>query len=307
VLVQSNGKFLLERFTIATTPAGSIAVQLWERSTKAATSRMAVLADPRFEHERRASASAETFRSAMAGTDGLPRLRGSGREARAVARYADQATVLRRKKASESWLKSAELDQFAVVHFATHALVDEGSLSNTALALAPGGSDDGFVHAGELANLDLSAELVVLSACRTAGGAIVRGEGVQGLAAPLLAAGARAIAATWWPIGDIATRQVVDDFYREMASGQKAGDALRTAKLAALKRGEPPSVWAAFTLVGDPFARPPLQLPSSPNLLVPLLALAGVMILATYGVVRRRRRVGDARVPSRRTATTHQR
>jgi len=75
------------------------------------------------------------------------------------------------------------------------------TIANTALALAPEGAEDGFVHPAELAALGLQAELVVLSACRTAGGVIVRGEGIQGLAAPLLAAGARAVAATWWPIG----------------------------------------------------------------------------------------------------------
>jgi CHAT domain-containing protein len=215
--------------------------------------------------------------------------------------------VLRRKNASESWLKSAQLSQYAVVHFATHALVDDGSLSNTALALAPGGSEDGFLHAGELANLELNADLVILSACRTAGGAIVRGEGVQGLAAPLLAAGARAIAATWWPIGDVATLEVVDDFYRAMADGRNAGDALHSAKLAALRRGAPPRDWAAFTLVGDPFARPPLRPATLINPTWRWVALAAVVAALIYGAVMRRRRVGEARVPSGRTATTHQR
>ncbi|MGH7536669.1 MAG: CHAT domain-containing protein [Gemmatimonadales bacterium] len=72
----------------------------------------------------------------------------------------------------------------------------------TALALTPGQGEDGFVTPGELAGLRLDADLVVLSACRTAGGVVVDGEGVQGLTAPLLAAGARSVVATSWQVGD---------------------------------------------------------------------------------------------------------
>ena len=229
------------------------------------------------------------FRSALAGEHGLPRLRGSAREARAVARYSADATVRRRGNASEAWLKQTPLAEFGVVHFATHALVDEGSVENTALALAPTNDEDGFIGPAELANLPLAAELVVVSACKTAGGLIVRGEGVQGLAAPLIAAGARAVAATWWPIGDVATVRLVDDFYRAMAEGHPAAEALRLAKLAALQRGALPREWAAFTLVGDPMARPRLRVPSDRPTPALFVAIAAAAVLLAYAVVMRRR------------------
>jgi CHAT domain-containing protein/tetratricopeptide (TPR) repeat protein len=290
VLVLPDGHFVVERFAVASAPSASVAARLWERRSAAPSSRVAVLADPRFAHETNESANADVFRSALAGDRGLPRLRGSAREARAVARYSDQATVRRRGDASEAWLKRTPLAEFGIVHFATHALVDEGSVTNTALALAPEDDEDGFIGPSELANLRLAAELVVLSACRTAGGVIVRGEGVQGLAAPLIAAGARAVAATWWPIGDVATVRLVDDFYRAMAEGQVASEALRSAKLAALRRGAPPREWAAFTLVGDPLARPSLRLPAGDGRSVLLTALAGVVVaLVAYGLIRKRR------------------
>jgi CHAT domain-containing protein len=255
-----------------------------------------VLADPRFANERDAPAiGVEVFRSAVAGRGALPRLPGSAREARAVARYSAAATVRRRDGASEAWLKTSPLTGFGVVHFATHALVDEESVTSTALALAPSEGEDGFVNAGELLGLKLAADLVVLSACRTAGGKIVRGEGVQGLAAPLLVAGTRAVAATWWPIGDEASVRLVDDFYRGLASGHPAGDALRDAKLAALARGAPVREWAAFTIIGDAMVKPTLTMPGR-GLPVALLAtvVAGALLLL-YGVVTRSRRIVDAR------------
>src|SRR5690606_18298936 len=238
--------------------------------------------------------AAEAFRAALAAGADLPRLRGSAREARVVARYAPGAVVRRRRDASEAWLKRTPREDYGVLHFATHALVDEGSVSSTALALAPADAEDGFVGAGELAELELAAELVVLSACRTAGGVVLKGEGVQGLAAPLLVAGARAVAATWWPIGDAATVRFVDDFYRAMAAGTPAGEALRRAKLAALERGAPAREWAAFTIVGDPLALPLLRAPApgrgSPALLA---AAAFLLAVAAYGLAMRRRRTSE--------------
>src|SRR5690606_38335504 len=217
-LVLPDGRFVVERFAVATVPSAAVAARLWEPRTAAPPAGLAVLADPTFASGADGGeGAAEAFRAALAAGADLPRLRGSAREARVVACYAPGALVRRRRDASEAWLKRAPLEDYGVLHLATHALVDEGSVSNTALALAPADGEDGFVGPGELAELELAAGLVVLSACRTAGGVVLKGEGVQGLAAPLLAAGARAVAATWWPIGDAATVRFVDDFYRGMA------------------------------------------------------------------------------------------
>jgi CHAT domain-containing protein/predicted negative regulator of RcsB-dependent stress response len=293
-LVLPDGRHAVERFAIATAPSATIAARLWARAPGPQATAMLVLADPRFAGETRAPASGEASRTAVAGGDSLPRLRRSTREARAVARFARRATVRRREDASEAWLKHAPLTGYGVVHFATHALVDDASVANTALALAPGDGEDGFVGPGELAQLRLAAELVVLSACRTAGGVLVRGEGVQGLATPLLSAGARAVAVTWWPVGDVATVRLVSDFYGALASGLPAADALRAAKVAALERGAPAREWAAFTLVGDPLARPPVHpAPATWFWLIGATLTAAAGLLAVYGVARRRRRASE--------------
>ena len=118
----------------------------------------------------------------------------------------------------------------------------------------------------------------------------MRGEGVQGLAAPLLAAGARAVAVTWWPIGDVAAIPLVERFYQELAGGAGASDALRTAKLAALAAGGTPREWAAFTIVGDPLARPALRLPPREPPLAVFAGLAFVLLAAAYWVAAIRKR-----------------
>jgi hypothetical protein len=91
---------------------------------------------------------------------------------------------------------------------------------------------------------------------------VVDGEGVQGLTAPLLQAGARAVVATRWRIGDESAVAFVDALYGALARGLPVGEALRAAKLDAIRRGAPPSVWGAFTVVGDPFVTVPLRAPS---------------------------------------------
>jgi hypothetical protein len=103
---------------------------------------------------------------------------------------------------------------------------------------------------------------VVLSACRTAGGRILGGEGVWGLTAPLLQAGVRSVVATGWRVSDERTVRFVADFYGALAAGRPVADALRAAKLSAIERGVPPGEWAAFTVIGDPTVTVPLREPA---------------------------------------------
>jgi CHAT domain-containing protein len=179
-----------------------------------------------------------------------------------VGRFGARSIVRLRDSASAWFFKHTALDKFRVIHLATHAVVDDRAATRTALALAPGSGESGFVTPTDLAALHLKADLVMLSACRTAGGRIIAGEGVRGLTAPLLAAGAHAVVASYWEIGDQQTVRLVHDFYRAMAEGHPAADALRLAEVAALDRGAPPREWAAFALSGDPMVRVPVKVPA---------------------------------------------
>ena len=311
-LTLADGETAVERWAIGLAPSASLAATLWRRDAPGepgrVPGRVLAMGDPQFPLELSASAmrDGETYRSAFAAAGGLPRLKGSGEEVRTVARYAAGGSEVRtRAEASEAWLKMAPLERFDVIHLATHALVDERSLTRTALALAPSGAEDGFLSPADIAGLKLDADLVVLSACRTAGGVTIAGEGVQGLTTPLVAAGARSVIATQWRVGDRSTVRLVADLYDGLARGLTVAEALREAKLAALRRGAPPGEWAGFTVVGDPTAKVPLVKPSTPPVDLRLAAaLLVVLGVAGYWALRRRGRSAD-RASAGAVAPTH--
>jgi hypothetical protein len=313
VLRLADDRTVVERWAVGLAPSAGVAVGLWRsrRSLRTGdTMRVLALGDPEFPGEEAALATRDAviYRSAFAVEGGLARLTGSGDEARQVARYAPGPSEVRlRHEASEEWLKRARLDRFRVIHLATHALVDETSLARTALALAPGAGEDGFLSPADLASLRLDADLVVLSACRTAGGVTVAGEGMEGLTAPLVAAGAQSVVATQWRIGDRSTVRLVGDFYSALANGEPVADALRAAKLAAIARGAPPGEWAGFTVVGDPLARVAVVQPWPGHTAWWLASAAGLLLVgaASYFGVRRSGRRSERRVAPGTRALTH--
>lgn len=260
-LRMSDDRFLVERAGIAIAPSATVAVTLARRPANPRARTVVAFGDPTFPNENTADGSEDrsVYRSALTQTGGLDRLPYSGREARRVSEYAYRPLLRLREDASEAYLKRTPWRDVAVVHFATHALVDDRVLARSVIALAASDRDDGFLDPGELAALRLDAELVVLSGCRTAGGVVLVGEGLQGLTAPLLEAGARAVVASNWAVGDRSTLPFVDRFYGYMARGMTVGDALRRAKLDAIRDGVRIDQWSAFTLVGDAGARPQLR------------------------------------------------
>ena len=264
----ADGRYAVERYSVTVAPSAAVVATLWQRARERSTPverpvRLLAFGDPAFANrDAPREAAAETYRSAFDSAGGLQRLKASGGEAQLVARFTSEAEVRLRERASAAYLKSAPLEDIRVIHFATHALVDERTAARTALALAPGDGESGFVGPGDLAALKLDADLIVLSACRTAGGVVLGGEGIQGLTAPLLQAGARSVVATQWRVGDRSTLALVEGFYRGLARALPVAEALRAAKLEAIRGGAPPSEWAAFTAVGDPLVIVPLRVPS---------------------------------------------
>jgi CHAT domain-containing protein len=205
--------------------------------------------------------------SGLARWDTLPPLPEAAAEAREVARTAPRSLARIGRDASEAALKRMSLSDVSVLHFASHAVVDPAGLRGTALLLSPGGGEDGIVRPEELSALSLDADLVVLSACATAvSGGHAGDEGLRGLVAPLIEAGARGVAATLWAVDDQAQRLLVRRFYQRLARGEPTAAALRGAKLEALRGGAAPRDWAALVLWGDPLTRPLVtgQLSQSP-------------------------------------------
>ena len=257
-----DGRYALERVTISVVPSATTALTLRTLAVGGGSEVLAI-GDPRFE-ARRSSArtdDSDTREPGGAGFAGvrLQRLRFSGEEAVRVARYGTRSRVLLGRDAGEGAVRRANWNQVTVAHFATHAIVDVESQSRTALALSPDAGTDGFLTPAELATLPLRSPLVVLSACHSLGGQVLGGEGLRGLAAPLLEAGARAIVATHWSIGDRSVVPFVDRFYAAMAAGVTVDEALRQTKLAAIRDGMSISDWGGFSVIGDGTMRPRLR------------------------------------------------
>jgi CHAT domain-containing protein/Flp pilus assembly protein TadD len=145
-----------------------------------------------------------------------------------------------------------QLTDARLVHLATHGLLDDIKKLGVpgAIALAPSKDDEGFLTAGEIFNLKLNAELVVLSACDTARGKIT-GDGVIGLSRSLISAGAPSIIVSLWSVPDVSTGQLMTEFYRNFKLNPDKAQALRQAMLKTKNQYPNPYDWAAFTLIGE--------------------------------------------------------
>jgi CHAT domain-containing protein len=161
-------------------------------------------------------------------------------------------------EASKAKALSAEIGEYRIVHFATHGLLDSQhpELSGVVLSLIDeqGNQQDGFLRLHDVYNLKLKADLVVLSACQTALGKAVKGEGLVGLTRGFMYAGAPRVVATLWDVKDEATAELMKRFYEGiLKQGLRPSAALRAAQVSLWreKRFEAPYFWAAFTLQGE--------------------------------------------------------
>ena len=133
---------------------------------------------------------------------------------------------------------------------ATHGLFDEHQGLQSSLALSASDNNEGFLTAEKILNLNLNAELVVLSACNTGRGTIT-GDGVIGLSRSFLLAGAQSTMVSLWYVPDVATSALMTNFYQQFQSDPDRPRALRRAMLNTMKKYPTPYEWAAFMLVGQ--------------------------------------------------------
>jgi CHAT domain-containing protein/Tfp pilus assembly protein PilF len=198
--------------------------------------------------------------SGVAASETIPRLPSTRREALAIATFvpASQRLLALDFKASRTAALNPELGRYRIIHFATHGLLDTGrpELSGIILSLVDeaGRKQDGFLRVHEIYNLRLPADLVVLSACQTALGRDVRGEGLLGMTRGFMYAGASRVVSSLWKVDSAATAELMTRFYRKMLfEGQTPSAALRAAQISMLKgrRWRAPYYWAAFTLQGE--------------------------------------------------------
>ncbi|MEF3047507.1 CHAT domain-containing protein [Pseudotabrizicola sp. L79] len=184
-------------------------------------------------------------------------------QVRAAVAGTDPARIWQGLGATEAAVKSADLDAYRMLYFATHGLVagDRAGttlLTEPALALTPGAGEDGFLTASEIARMRLNADWVVLSACNTAVGEVPGAEALSGLAQAFLYAGARGMLVSHWPVESRSAVQLMTDTFRIRAESPDlpAAEAQARAMLAMLEGPNPawhhPAFWAPFVLVGRP-------------------------------------------------------
>lgn len=230
---------------------------------KPAAKTVAIFADPVFDKgdPRLRSAGAQPAPpDAAASPLTLPRLLFTRREAEAILSLVprERASLAESFAASRAAAQDPRLASYRILHFATHGILNEEApaLSGIALSLfdAAGRPQNGFLRLHDIYNLKLPVDLVVLSACQTALGKRMGGEGVIGLTRGVMYAGAARVVASLWKVDDAATAEFMRLFYQAiLKSGQAPAAALFTAQrqMAAQRRWSSPYYWAAFQLHGE--------------------------------------------------------
>ena len=229
----------------------------------------------------------------------IPRLSFSRREADAILALSPNPGALKAVdfEASLATATSQRLAQYRVIHFATHGLLNtqHPELSGVILSLVDerGVPQDGFLRLNEIYNLNLPADLVVLSACNSALGKEVRGEGLVGLTRGFMYAGAGGVAASLWKVDDEATAELMKHFYEGMFKrGLTPAAALREAQIAmwSQKRWHSPYYWAAFVLQGQYNQKEMLNPRLHAWQIAALAALISTLPAIVFLFLRRRRR-----------------
>ncbi|MEL7310830.1 MAG: CHAT domain-containing tetratricopeptide repeat protein [Pseudomonadota bacterium] len=202
---------------------------------------------------------AEQAPDASAEANSLNRLRLSAREAEVLMKLTpERVTAFSGFSANTTALQSDDFENASIVHLATHGFADDETPARTGVMFSlfdeTGKSTPGFVGLRDVYELRMNAELVTLSACDTALGRELAGEGLLGLTQGFMYAGARRVVASLWPASDRATAELMEHFYTGLLRDGLAPDAALAAakvKLRQNRRFRDPYYWSAFTLHGD--------------------------------------------------------
>lgn len=279
-----KNKFLIETNEVISSPSASALAVLRKETIGRvpAPKTLAVMADPVFDKEdarfqivaNRNKPKQEDKIELIAVTKKRTRAAGDSRDGLDLARLpftrleADLITSVVPEGQKEKWLDfaanrqsatSPQLANYRFVHFATHGFINDQNPELSGLVFSTidenGKEQDGFLRVGDIYNLRLPAEMVVLSGCRTGLGKDIKGEGLVGMTRAFMYAGAKRVTVSLWDINDEATSELMSHFYREIFAGQKRSpaSALREAQNTMIndKRWSNPYFWATFVLQGE--------------------------------------------------------
>ncbi len=255
-LRDAHGRYVVQSRSVLYSPSAS-GFYLLEKRRRASTAPKALLAVGGIPY-----AHSSMNRSGLTrgfNRSGFADLPSSADEVRiAQAAFAGKRTdLLMGASATEAAFKAAKLDEYRVIHLAVHGFADSTFPDRAALVLLSdaAAAEDGFLQASEISQLRLHADLVVLSACDTAVGALQGQEGVANLSRAFLLAGARNVVSTLWEIDDASSLFLMKRFYAHLSEGQSAAEALTSAKrdmLRAFGAKAVPYGWAGFIIEGVP-------------------------------------------------------
>jgi CHAT domain-containing protein/uncharacterized protein HemY len=251
----SDLPFLVRKYPLSYVQSASVlksllSVQTADTKTNSGSKRLIAFGDPVFEN---------TGNIQIAAVKKFSRLEYTGTEVEKISslfRNGSADVYLRNDATEENVKKGGELKKFNYIHFATHGYINEEKPDLSSLVLTRGNSseEDGFLQATEIFNLNLNADLVVLSACQTGLGKLIRGEGMVGLTRAFMYAGTPSIVVSLWSVSDMSTAVLMGEFYKNLIKNKLTKtDALRKAQLTLIAGGKyaHPFYWAPFILIGD--------------------------------------------------------
>ncbi len=195
--------------------------------------------------------------------------------------------ILESEQASESRFKEMA-GQFSILHFAMHTIIDNSNPMFSKLIFTPSDLDsinneDNLLNTYEIFNLELNANMVVLSSCNSGFGNLQKGEGIMSMARGFIFAGCPSLAITLWSIDDEASADLMSFYYQNLAQGMNKSKALQLAKIEFLKSADPirihPHFWASHILVGD---TKPLKLGKNSISIYCLVILIGMLLIGVF-------------------------
>ena len=245
--VSSAGRFLVERFEVVYAPSASCLATAVGRISRIWVKDWLGLA---------CSKNFPVPMLTLGSSAKLPSLPWVSEEIKSIAAHyrPDRRLMLLNGSSGEKAFKETRLDEFRIIHLATHGILDDINWRRSALLLEADdwADEDGLLQPREIASLRLNADLVVLSACRSATGSYETGEGLKGLALAFFTTGARSVLASLWTVSDRSTPAFMKYFYLHLREGRGKGRALQLAKADMLRSGySHPFYWAGYILLGD--------------------------------------------------------
>ena len=253
-LVDTQGKYLIEKHTIVTAPSIQVLdLTRQQRQSIGANRRSPIRGDDLLVVGN--PIMPKVWNPTKGIKEQLSSLPGAEEEAVTIAK-AFATKPLLWEQASESAVVQ-RMPQARIIHLSTHGLLEYGNPQDSgardvpgAIALSPSSKDDGLLTSAEILKMKLKAELVVLSACDTGRGRIT-GDGVIGLSRSLITAGVPSVIVSLWSVPDAPTASLMSEFYRQWQQNPDKAKALRQAMLITMQNHPNPRDWAAFTLIGE--------------------------------------------------------